>query len=553
MSLSNIGPLGFTLGLLGIAGALAALQVLRVRHDRVPVVTTLFWKEAVDEARARELWQRFRHPLAYLMALAIGLLAWLALAGPESDARPASDLVLVLDASRQQSTEDHVADLDALIARAKSEPRKATTVIWCGARTETLLAPQESIALLEPRLADHTPDGAESKLSHLLTELARSQPADRELNIVIHGPTRIASDALASLPAHVHVFRDGAQVDAKPAITKLGITPAASGRWDAVDVLVAARGGEPSVTRNGTAMTEGERSPKVSPDGMHSVQYRDVPADGSLLVATLANEPRARAERHLPLQRILSVDLDPSVGAILSAVLTADPAVTLSGGAPDVRVGGAGTPGPAMRVVSADDQGPAILVEIGPDEDPDQSLAEILGEFGLDRVDANLLATELGRPLAIEVQVGEARSVAFWSDLLDPARCSFTQGRAFPVMIGRSLRWLAGIDAYPAEIAVGEPVLGGHGVMVDPDEAQVDALGSAYVPDAPGDARHASGDLWSASFLVHGASNGPRSDAVLDGATAAAGAGTSIVFWVLLFALALLLFEWRLVRTGRMP
>jgi hypothetical protein len=553
MSLTNIGPLGFTLGLLGIAGALAALQVLRVRHDRVPVVTTLFWKEAVDEARARELWQRFRHPLAYLMALAIGLLAWLALSGPESDSRPAADLVLVLDASRGQDAEDHTADRDALVARAEAESRKATTVLWCGARTETLLAPGESIALLEPRLLDHTPDGAEANLEHVLTELARSQPADRDLNIVVHGPSHIAADAIASLPDHVHVFREGDGAEAKPAITKLGITPAASGRWDAVDVLVAARGGEPSVTKDGSGLEGGERSPKVSAEGMHTVMFRDVPADGSLLTASLPNHAGVQAERHLPLQRILSVDLDPSVGAILTAVLTADPAVTLEGGAVDVRVGGARTPGPAMRVVSADNQGPAILVEIGPDEDPDQSLAEILGEFGLDRVDANLLATELGRPLAIEVQVGEARSVAFWSDLLDPARCSFTQGRAFPVMIGRSLRWLAGIDAYPAEIAVGEPVPGGSGVMVDPNEVQVDALGSAYVPESPGDARHASGDLWSASFLVHGAGDGTQGEAALEGAASAGGAGTTIVFWVLLLVLIFLLFEWRLVRTGRMP
>ena len=99
MRFSQISGLGFGLGLLGLALLLFVLQWLRVRHRQVEVVTTLFWREAIEESRARVLWQRFRHPWAYLGILSIAALMWLAWAGPEFSRVDETEAVFLLDGS----------------------------------------------------------------------------------------------------------------------------------------------------------------------------------------------------------------------------------------------------------------------------------------------------------------------------------------------------------------------------------------------------------------------------------------------------------------------
>ena len=51
MNLTSIGPGLFAAGLVGLAGGLYALQRLRVRHREQVVVTTLFWREEIEEQR----------------------------------------------------------------------------------------------------------------------------------------------------------------------------------------------------------------------------------------------------------------------------------------------------------------------------------------------------------------------------------------------------------------------------------------------------------------------------------------------------------------------
>ena len=52
MSFSGLTALQFWLGLGVIGAVLAALQFLRVRHREIPVATTLFWRQAIEETRA---------------------------------------------------------------------------------------------------------------------------------------------------------------------------------------------------------------------------------------------------------------------------------------------------------------------------------------------------------------------------------------------------------------------------------------------------------------------------------------------------------------------
>jgi hypothetical protein len=83
MNFTQLPLPGVLAGIAVLAGVLYALQRLRVRHRAVTVVTTLFWRVAAEEAPARTLRERFRHPWAYLLILVILCLLWLAWAGPE--------------------------------------------------------------------------------------------------------------------------------------------------------------------------------------------------------------------------------------------------------------------------------------------------------------------------------------------------------------------------------------------------------------------------------------------------------------------------------------
>ena len=115
MNLTSI-PWGAALaGWAAIAGGLYLLQRLRVQHREVEVPTTLFWREAVEETRARVLVRRFRHPWAYLLLLAIGSLLWFAAAGLRSEQSADQQWLLVVDGSAGMGHGDRFAESIALL------------------------------------------------------------------------------------------------------------------------------------------------------------------------------------------------------------------------------------------------------------------------------------------------------------------------------------------------------------------------------------------------------------------------------------------------------
>lgn len=82
--MSFAGIPGWAVGLLiaGSAAVLAVLHLLHVRPRRVRVVTTLFWQQALSEARPRMLTGRLRNLPTYLLLLLICTLIALALGRP---------------------------------------------------------------------------------------------------------------------------------------------------------------------------------------------------------------------------------------------------------------------------------------------------------------------------------------------------------------------------------------------------------------------------------------------------------------------------------------
>jgi hypothetical protein len=110
------------------AGALAALQYLRVRPRRTRVVTNLFWRQAVEQAKARTLFERFRHPRTYLLLLAASLLVLLALAAPVFDSANDTHRVIALEAGLAMTAADGRFEnaLNLVRAEARSPARNAS-------------------------------------------------------------------------------------------------------------------------------------------------------------------------------------------------------------------------------------------------------------------------------------------------------------------------------------------------------------------------------------------------------------------------------------------
>jgi hypothetical protein len=455
-------------GLVATAAVLYALQRLRVRHESRTVVTSLFWREATEETRARSLFERFRHPLAYAMALLCAGLMLLGVGRLDSEREEGLRHVLLLDASAGmarafgETTRFEQAQA-ALAAELEQSPRDRTEVLWCGEHVRTILAPGEDRALLGPRLAGRTPDLAPGTLDRALR--SRASMGDGEgagRRFVLFGDAPVAPSTLAALGADERVERAALDpvIDGGVGITAMGVSEPASGRWGMVDLFIEARGGSTSLFDLALTL-DGERFERggvVGTDGdRRGFLISDVPAAGALLEARLDTDGEAAdgdlvaddvASIRLPSRPPIRVAVDglaPAFGAAVRAVLAADTAVELVEGAgdADVVVGGASAGRPSLRFPSSTDQEEAILIGHDREEDSNSALASAVGELGLDRVDASALAESLGRPLAVGALPSDVRSVAIWSELMDPSRTSFLESRAVPVLVGRSIRWLA--------------------------------------------------------------------------------------------------------------
>ncbi len=136
------------------AAVLAALQYLRIRPRQVRVVTTLFWQQSADQARARTLFERFRNPRTYLLLLAASLLVLLALARPVFTSAGKAHRVIILEAGLEMAAADNRFDnaLELVRAEAASSGDDHVAVITADPRPRLLKHFDESIATLESRL-----------------------------------------------------------------------------------------------------------------------------------------------------------------------------------------------------------------------------------------------------------------------------------------------------------------------------------------------------------------------------------------------------------------
>jgi hypothetical protein len=458
-----------------LAGLLFVLQRLRVRHKEVVVPTTLFWRAAVQETRARVFVDRFRHPLAYLLLLLACCLLWLAFAEPVGRANRSERMtVLLLDGSAGMAWGDRFERAKrTLLEQVARLPERRAEVILCAGWPRTLLRRGEHRILLERRLERARPEACPASLERVVASL----PRDRVASIVVVGDAPLSDTVV---PHGWTVLRPGSPGTrgANGGVLALGVSDAASGAWDRVDVHVQAPAGY----------------------SINLESLVDVPARGQEVIVRLPGGDAIalddEARMVLPNRSTVRVKAAPEFHAVLSV----DPGVVLA------------TDGVEIELV--DGSGIGI-------EGPAESFGTAPGD-PLEFVDA-----ERGEPAPrFERRIGLERRVLVGRALLTD-RYNFTRSRAFPLFVARAVRWLAGSEEYPAYVAVGEPI-----------------PGQDFAPPTAG----AYGSLVASLLDPLEPTTVARDDGL-----ASAGRGGDLAGWLALLAFALLLCEWYLHRTGRVP
>lgn len=582
MSLTYLSVTVLLVGIAALAAILFAMQRLRVRHRQLPVVTTLFWKEAVEEARARVFVQRFRHPLAYLLVLLIAVLLWFALAEPQLGAAGGEETVILVDGSAGMAWGNRFTTAVAeMLPRVDDAPRAHRQVYWCGSARRRLLAPGENRELLEKRLEPLQPEACPASVEHALRRVVAERDATRPLHIEIVGDAPVAAETLDLLPDDVRVTRiaPAAPLSGRPGnrgITGLGVTAARSGAWDRVDVFVEVLGENAEgatltsslVGAGGGRPLEATADTRTSPGRQRTVM-RDVPADGDTLVVAVAGGDAFalddEARMVLPRRPLIRVALSPSLEAVLGPVLSADPAVVIVQSDPTVAVGMQGEAVaeavPVIEFVPASAQEDAILLHHERGLVSRDVLLESFNRLGLEEIDAVDLASTANVEISLGAAPAERRGITVWDALLGED-FNFVYSRSFPLFIARAIRWLVDERDFPHEVAVGETLpIAGKRVFSGPSSVgagtsgtvSYDPAGAAFQPPLVGEYRDASGAVVAASLLDPWATvagdDAVATSSVSDGEVVV----TPLATLVILLVLGLLVLEWFLFRSGRIP
>jgi hypothetical protein len=546
MSFANLSLVPFLIGLAAIAVVLGLLQLLRVRYQRVDVVTTMFWREAIEESRARVLVKRFRHPWAYALVLAIAGLLWLAFAEPTSPNSDGQNHVVLLDGSAAMLAGDrYERTVESLIDQIERLPKGERQVFWCGGDARLLLDRGEETLLLSERLRDRSPEVSLSSVESFL--LANLRETTEPTTVYVFGAADVSADALALLPETVTLNRVRSWSEAddglnNSGIVAVGVSEAASGRYDFVNLYVrgAAFGAAPKVELSLEPMEA-----VATELGPLEWVFRDLPADGSTIKVRLSGDQDDlladdEASFVLPLREPIRVSVTESLQPLLNPILAIDPAVVIVDDAPDVVFGQGDTAIPGFQLVVRGEQEEAfVLTDQWPDARTQSAVESTFRELGLDQIDATRLATELETTIRLGAETSDVRQVRVWTDVLS-ADYNLVQSSAFPLFIAKSVRWLADTPDLVPYLAVGEM------------SESLEIAGVNFAPTRPGDYETSTGQPISASLSsVAGAPISDDLPSVLK--IDALDKEAPWMTWLVLLVLLLLLAEWSFFQKGWMP
>ncbi len=338
---------------LGCAGALVVLHLLRVRPQEVRVITTLFWAHAIERSRARALLERFRHPGTYALLLLICALLSLALGQPRPASDPAGRVweVIVLDggmamqaagdsggrthfqsavdAVRRTADESGADDRLALVvagpwprlAHRFDDPRAVLPARLAG------LAPASTPAAMDDalRLAESLLEGRANRRIVVISNRPGPEPARRDPD-----GTRIDFVRIGGREPNAAIL--SAVFEPSPDNLTRGRLTLRVGYWGEQP-----RQGSLTVQRGGGAPLLHDTR-LLAPGATADFVLADVPADGDTLRVDLGPADAVDADNHaairLPLRVPIRVGMTGSTGAVpapLRAMLESDPGVRLVG------------------------------------------------------------------------------------------------------------------------------------------------------------------------------------------------------------------------------
>jgi len=110
MKFLGLSPLAALLLAAVTTGVLIAMYLLKLRHRRKVIASSLLWNKVLERREERSLWEKLRRILSVVLAVAIGLLMVFAVARPEIPSLTGNSVrtLLVLDTSPSMLT--HMSD-----------------------------------------------------------------------------------------------------------------------------------------------------------------------------------------------------------------------------------------------------------------------------------------------------------------------------------------------------------------------------------------------------------------------------------------------------------
>ncbi len=480
MTFFGLSPLVLA-GLVAAAAAgLFLLHHLRIRPEVLRVPTLLFWREAVEETRARSLFGSFRHPRTYAFLTALAALLALSLAEPETRNTQAEvrHHVLLLDLSpamgarlegrgSQRTQAERILDLartSALDYLDAVSLRDRIAVLTPGNEAGLVGGFSEVRDVLKRRVAALEPapvPGDLARALHRAAALCRGKTRPRV--VVLTGPGQpssldIQEGKIVPSGVPVQVVRHGR---AGPDQGLVGVRYA-----ETLEVRVAS--GRVTAGRTLT-VTTGERGNLVPPvkcpalgDGTGAwIRIPGVEATGETVRVSL--EPpdsfphNDSLHYRLPLKQVRGVFLEPALARTAALLVAADPflepvktpaeaALVLAAGrvvAEPLAVGI--RPRPVRNSIPGDGCGEALLPPLYPGIRP---LVPVAGaRLVLVAGEAHLARVVPGEPPRLEMAPG----------LLHPDG-SFTRSLAGAAFLARTWERLAGNRDGAVALPEGEPM-----------------------------------------------------------------------------------------------
>ncbi len=531
MSFALLSTLAVLLGVIGLAAALWLAQRLRVQHREVEVLSTLFWEAAIEETRARVFVRRFRHWLAWLMLVAIASLLWMLLAQPTRSPADGTKHVVLLDWS-VDDPEQRQADLQLAIQRAETLPATAREIVAVGSHLETLLAAGEPIEMAAIRATDQDSQDvirAPQGMRWAIEALSFRANPESPLAMYLVGDVELEQTYLNALRNDLTIYRIARDASVPPSqLLTLGVADSVSGRWGMVDVAIGFPP-EQAIDVASVRITVDDQPVAQSLEQQSESEFQllDVVADGGTLRVDVND--KTIGEMTLPTRELIRVAIDESVPETLRELIRLDKACQIVTSDAEVRVGA----GADSNLRLSTETESAFLIE-SDREDPQAALSELINELALQQIDAMALAEESGQVIDVQVAAADRRSIAIWNSLFTPS-FDFAESRACPILVARSIRWLAN---QPAMVPWAE-----QGDRLPVASPEFDRASGAIATTDDGrqiQTTRLSQPVAEASDLL---------------ASPAAGlfSRVGLMTWLGLIVSALLAGEWMLYQRGRMP